>query len=92
MISGSIFHGHLVPSVNGRALIRSSSVFKYIFLFEFYLFWAMLGLCCCAGFFLVAAGRSSPLVVCAVFPLGWLLLLLGMDARAHGLSSCSAWA
>ena len=45
-----------------------------------YLFLAVLGLCCCAGFSLVAV---SGLLVAE-----WLLLLQSLDSRCAGFSSC----
>ena len=93
MTSGSIFHGHHTwcpVSMGGHSsdlpLFLNVSFFFILFLFGY------AGSCCCAGSFLVAASRAYALVVCAVFSLGWLPLLLGLGSRAHGLSSCSAWA
>ena len=47
-----------------------------------YLFLAVLGLCCCAGFSLVAV---SGLLVAE-----WLLLLQSLDSRCAGFSSCGS--
>ena len=47
-----------------------------------YLFLAVLGLCCCAGFSLVAV---SGLLVAE-----WLLLLQSLDSRHEGFSSCGS--
>ena len=65
----------------------------------FYLFLAVLGLCCCAGFCLVSVSRGSSLVVV----LGLLIAVASPDAEhihllrtsvvaAPGLSSCGALA
>ena len=48
-----------------------------------------LGLHCCSGFSLVAAGRGHPLVV--GFSLRWPLLLQSMGSRRVGFSRCSTW-
>ena len=77
----------------------------FIFTFLFvYLFLVVLGLCCCAGFPLVAVSRAYSLLLCAGFSFHWLLLLpsrtLGHEGFSccdscgpeHGLSSCGTQA
>ena len=69
-----------------------NSYFKMIHL----LVWAALGLCCCVGFPLVAAGRGRcPGAARGLLPAGSLLghRLWGVRASvavAHGLSSCGS--
>ena len=52
----------------------------------------MLGLCCCEGLSLVAAGGGSSSLHCTGFLLQWLLLLESTGSRAPSFSSCSTWA
>ena len=50
-----------------------------------YLFLAVLGFCCCAGFSPVVASWDYSTWRCADFSLQWLLLLQSSDSRVHGL-------
>ena len=54
-----------------------------------YLFLVALGLCCCAGFPLVAARGGYSSLQCMGFSLQWLLLLQSIGSRCTGFSSCS---
>ena len=49
------------------------------------LFLAVLGLCCCPGFFLAAEGGGYSLLLCVGFSLGWPLSLWSRGCRALGL-------
>ena len=65
----------------------------FFFFNEFiYLFLAVLGLCCCPGFSLVAASGGYSLLRCEGFSLRWLLLLQSMGSRRAGFSSCGTQA
>ena len=61
------------------------TVFGNAFLLLGYLFLAVLGLPCCAGFSPVAASRVALWLQCTGSSLQWLLLLHSMSSRAHGL-------
>ena len=76
-----------------------SSFFFFFFLRFIYLFLAVLGLCCCTGFSLVAASRGYCLLWCTSFLSQWLLLFwssgsvvvvyrLSCPAAATSLQSC----
>ena len=58
----------------------------WLLFFKILLFFAVLGLCCCAR----AWGYSSSW--CAGFSLQWLLLLRSTGSRRTGFSSCGTWA
>ena len=56
-----------------------------------HLFWTVLGLCCCSGFFSGCGEWRLPCVAVG-FSLQWLLLLWNLGSRARGLNSCGVWA
>ena len=56
------------------------------------LFLALLGLCCCAGFSLVAVVGGCSSLQGMGFSLRWLLLLRGAGSGACGLSNWGKWA
>ena len=60
------------------------------FIYLIYLFLAVLGLCCCVGFSVVAASGGYSSLRCAGFSLRWLLLLLSTGSRRAGFSSCGS--
>ena len=60
------------------------------FIYLIYLFLAVLGLCCCVGFSVVAASGGYSSLRCAGFSLRWLLLLLNTGSRRAGFSSCGS--
>lgn len=62
------------------------------FFILFYLFVALLGLCCFMGFSLVAVSRGYSLAVVQGFLIAVASLLRSTGSRAHGLRSCSFWA
>ena len=65
------------------------AVYLHIFIVSFiYLFLTVLGLCCCAGFSLVAASQATLQLQCTGFSLWWLLLLWNMGARASVVAAC----
>ena len=58
----------------------------YFFIHSFiYLFWAVLGHCCCVGFSLVGGEQRLLSLQGVSFPLHWLLLLQSTGSRASGL-------
>ena len=69
-------------------IVASDSVILKIL----YLFLAVLGLCCCADFSLVAAIRATLSLWCVGFSLRWWLLVRSLGFRARGLGSCDSWA
>ena len=67
-----------------------SRIFKIIF--KIYLFLAVLGLCCCMGFSLIAVSRGYSSLHCTGFLLQGLVLLRRTGWRAPSFSSCGTWA
>ena len=72
------------PALAGRILTSGppgKSLYQLLFfIYNFYLFWAVVGLCCYMGFSLVAASRGySPVVVCR------LLIAVAYPVAQHGL-------
>ena len=91
--------GHLLQPSNPHGHIITTQTPLLFFLrviLSVYLCLGVLGLCCCAGFPLVAASRGCSLAVvlwCAGFWLGWLLLLQSTGSRVRtDFSSCGPWA
>ena len=70
-------------------LAANLSVSHWLLLFKIhfiYLFWAVLGLCCCVGFSLHSeSGGYSLVVVCRLVFLWWLLFLGSTGSRSHRL-------
>ena len=57
-----------------------------------YLFLAMLGICCCSGFPLVAVSRGYSSLHCTGFLFQWLLLLWSTGSSPPSFSSCGSQA
>ena len=74
------------PRASRRSVVPLTLFLKVLFILL--LFLAMQGLCCCAGFSLVAASRGYSLVAGR----RWLLLLQSMGSRSSVFSSCGSWA
>ena len=61
----------------------------FIYLFIYWLRWVFVAV---RGLSLVVASKGYSSLWCTCFSLWWLLLLLSMDSRCAGLSSCGTWA
>ena len=80
-------------------IARFLSFFFFLGFYVFVLFfWAALGLCCCLGFFLVAASGDCSWLQCSGFSLWWPLLLQsagssvpGLQLHGHVQPSGSSW-
>ena len=64
-----------------------SSIYNFI-----YLFWSVLGLHCCAGFYLVAVSGGYSLAVVCVFLITVASIVVEHSLRCTGFSSCGSWA
>ena len=77
------------PVSNLICILSVLFLWTYVYLLKsnyiFILFLAVLGLCCCTGFSLVAKRGASLWSRCSGFSLQWLLLLCSMGSRACSL-------
>ena len=76
-------------------IVHIMSVFFFKnFIYLFYLFLAVLGLCCCTEFSLVVVigGYSLAVVRGLLISVQWHFLLWSTGFRSMGFSSCGTWA